>query len=232
MFANRAFNIALLISILWHLICISAVNIVSLPGKFRFGELTSISFLGPILEKTALDIMMANRPVAVRTNYEGGAAIRPEIRTERNDTLLTRERMKQDIAKRSEKNMGKAVGVYFQETKEVPALARSLNRPKRPAAIKEGEISWPAASREVFYKPDKPNVPESVSSNMPFNMEFNFLVSAQGDVKEVVPVISSGNAEVDLLGIRYLKSWKFGSLRSEAVQKEEWGRAKIVLSKE
>ena len=63
-------------------------------------------------------------------------------------------------------------------------------------------------------------------------MEFKFLVSAQGDIKEIVPLVSSGNAEVDLLGIRYLKSWKFTPLGSADDRSEEWAKARIVLSKE
>ena len=229
-FINRAFGAALAISLLWHIIAISAVNIVALPGEYRMRELTAVSFLGPILEKTALDIMMANKPVRVRTDYEGDAKMAPEIRTWIKEPAF-QDRASAETAKKSEEKMGDLIGASFRMTKDVPAFTKRLKRPGRTAAQKEGGISGAAASREVFYKPEKPRVPRSVLGGAPFNVELKFSVSAQGDVREIIPIVSSGNADVDLLGIRYLKSWKFTPLAGGA-QDEQWGVARIVLSKE
>jgi hypothetical protein len=101
----------------------------------------------------------------------------------------------------------------------------------KPGTASDSEIMGPASEREIFYKPPKPRFPEQVSGSRPFHMELKFFVSAQGDIEEVIPVVSSGNAEVDLLGIRYLKGWKFTPLAGQA-SKREWGSVKIILSKE
>ncbi|MBU4375854.1 MAG: hypothetical protein KKD29_00055 [Candidatus Omnitrophica bacterium] len=229
-FVNRAFGIALAISVLWHIVAISAVNIVALPGGYKMRELTAISFLGPILEKTALDIMMANKPVAVRTDYEVNNKIAPEIRTWMKEVPV-QDKAAMDMAKKSEEKIGESLGISFRETKEVPAFTRHPKKSKRAARQKEGEISGDVASREVFYKPEKPRVPEPISGAAPFNMELKFSVSPQGDVQEIIPLVSSGNADADLLGIRYLKNWKFTPLGT-STQNEQWGVARIVLSRE
>ena len=79
MFTNRAFNTAFIISLACHLICMFTVNIVILPGRYKIRELTSVSFLGPILEKTALEIILANKPIAVTTSYQRDLKYRHSI---------------------------------------------------------------------------------------------------------------------------------------------------------
>lgn len=222
--------IALAISFLWHIIAISAVNIVVLPCGYKMRELTAVSFLGPILEKTALDIMMANKPVAVRTEYEDNVEILPDRRAWLKEAPAPGA-TRMNIAKKSEERMGGLLRASFREAKEVPPFTRPLKELKRAVTQKEGEISGAAASREVFYRPETPRVPRSISDAAPFNMELKFSVSAQGDIREVIPVVSSGNADVDLIGIRYLKSWKFTPLGSGA-RNEQWGMARISLLRE
>lgn len=232
MFSNKAFNIALLVSFLWHMTCIAAVNIVVLPGNFRVRELASVSFLGPILEKTALDIMMANKPVAVVTNYESDLKGGRQIRGVKGERLEPADIVKNDINKRTEDKMNRAFGLPFREVKDIPNITKNLKKaPVTQGAVRDNDISGPIADRDVFYKPPKPPLPEWINGSMPFNLELKFFVTAQGDVKEVIPVVSSGNAEIDLLGIRYLKGWKFTPAALGA-NEEEWGRIKIVLTKE
>lgn len=235
MFSSRAFNIALLISFLWHMTCIAAVNIVVLPGKFKVRELTAVSFLGPILEKTALDIMMANKPIAVMTSYESELKGGREVRDVKAETLQPADTVKKEINKQAEDKMNRALGLSFREVKDVPNIIKdSKKAPAGPSAAGDSGISGPIAGRKVFYKPPKPTVPEWIASGTLFNLELKFFVSAQGEVKEVIPVVSSGNAEIDLLGIRYLKGWKFTPTAGadSGSAKDAWGRIKIVLGKE
>ncbi len=231
MFSSRAFNITLIASFILHATLVTAVNIVVLPAKFKVREFTSISFLGPILERRALDIRAASKPCSAATNYESDLKGGREIRDVRSEAFQASDIVSKNISARMEKRMNTALSMPFREVKDLPAAARNVKKVSRgERGTKDIGISGPLAAREVFYRPAKPAVPGWISSDIPFNLELKFFVTAQGDVKEVIPVVSSGNAEIDLLGIRYLKEWKFTSLTGQG--RDEWGRAKIVFSKE
>lgn len=240
MFGGRAFNIAFIVSFVWHIAVIASVNIVVLPSKFTVREFVPIAFLGPILEKRALDIMIAGKPSASATNYKSDLKDVSEVRDVKNEAFRISDAVRDDISKRAEKKMNAALSMPFREAKDLPrpAAARSAKKmPPEPAGsgAKGMGISGPLADREVFYKPAKPTVPEWVSSSASYSMELKFFVTAQGDVKEVIPVVSSGNAEIDLLGIRYLKEWRFTPIaegNSSSGGEDEWGRIKMVFSKE
>jgi hypothetical protein len=221
---NRVFYIALLISFIWHFICIAAVNIVTLPGKFRPRTAASISFLGPIL---AFDVKNGSRHLP-EVSVHG-----KELRLNLGETVKEAPPLF-DIAKGKieEIRAGRILNTPFPEAKSVPdsgrkAVAKSGNS-------RDDDIFGALAGREIFYKPPKPAAPEWAAGRAPFNLEFKFLVSAQGEVREVVPVVSSGIAEIDLLGIRYLKGWKFTPLVAVAgslAPPGEWGNVKIILAK-
>jgi len=74
MFKDRSFNLALAISLAGHLFLILAVTIVILPVEMDSAVYSPVSFLGPILEKTAFDILFEERSKISRTRYgdDGG----------------------------------------------------------------------------------------------------------------------------------------------------------------
>ncbi|MDP3789627.1 MAG: hypothetical protein Q8R48_04415 [Candidatus Omnitrophota bacterium] len=231
MFSSRALNIALIASFMLHATLIAAVNIIVLPANFKIREFTAISFLGPILEKRALDIRVAGKPGPAATNYESDLRGGSAIHDVKNEAFQASDIVRKDISRQAEKKMNAALSMPFREVKGLPSAVRNVKKVSRDESrIKDTGISGPLAAREVFYRPAKPVVPGWISSNAPFNLELKFFVTAQGDVKEVIPLVSSGNAEVDLLGIRYLKEWKFTPTVTGGG--EDWGRVKIIFSKE
>lgn len=230
MFANRAFNIALMISFTWHVLCMSLVNIVVLPGKYKMRDLTSVSFLGPILEETALNIMLANKPEAVITTYQYSLRDVPNY-VDKEDAALRdkiREEAERYVADNAEDRLGSALNPHFKEKKEMPNFVKRTARPNRQPKPSSA-IDGTAAGREIIYKPKIPKLPSRIDAGTPFTMELEFWISAQGEVKKIVPVVSSGNPEVDLLGIRYMKAWKFAPT-TEALQEEQNGKIKLVFS--
>ena len=225
MFNNRSLNIALAISFTWHVFCMSAFNIVVLPGKYAARDLTSVSFLGPILGNTALDIILANKPVAVTTIYRRERRYRHVV--EMREERFLGDKAKKHISDYAEKSISKALNTLFRKDKEVPSIAKADVQKK--IYPKTGDrIEGAVAEREVIYKPKRPEVPWWITTNEPFNLELEFFVSGQGEVKEVIPVISSGNADVDLLGIRYLKGWRFAPL-AKGQDAAEKGRISFSL---
>lgn len=207
----------------------SAVDVVVLPGRYKARDLSSVSFLGPILEETALQIMLVNKPVAVTTRYQHGLKYTHHI-AEKEELPLrdeTTDQAKRYVSANAEDSIGGSLGVSFRKRKEIPNIVKGMSKhathPGSPSMI-SGDI----AKREVIYKPKKPKLPSWITASVPFVVELDFCVLPQGEVKEVVPAVSSGNPEVDLLGIRYLKSWKFAPLAQNR-DEEQGGRVKFIF---
>lgn len=109
-----------------------------------------------------------------------------------------------------------------------PSLAagsdlRVLKVPGSPFLSLEGEIR----ERIVL---SQPNIVEYFKNNenMPdsFNMSFQLTVSKDGVVQQVAPILSSGKMELDLLGMSYVRRWRFAPQETK-----QSGLLKIHLSK-
>jgi len=206
MFSDRAFNIALAVSFTWHIICVLTVNVVVLPGRYNTRDLTSVSFLGPILEKTALEIMLTGKPSAVTTTYQRGPGYTHSIELKKD--IPSGNTVKRHINDDAEENMERALGRVFSRDKEAPEVTGKSGA-RRPYFGDAGEIGGDLSRRAVIYRPEKPKIPVWAAADAPFKLELEFIVSPQGEVAQVSPAVSSGSPEVDLLAIRYLKRWKF-----------------------
>ena len=204
----------------------SAVNIVVLPGKFKIQKLASVSFLGPLLETTALNIILASKPTAVTMKYHSDLKYRYSF--DRNGQAHVRDPAKKHIRIHTENDMQKVLRVPFQENKAVPDIVTADIKRQKDYKLGSSDISGSAGKRSVFYKPEQPKLPTWISASVSFKLELEFSVSPQGEVGRIIPVVSSGNPEVDLLGIRYLKSWKFLPL-AEGSDEEQWGRITFIF---
>lgn len=227
MFNNRGFNAAFVLSLAWHLLCMGAVNIVILPGNYQARDMTSVSFLGPILEKTALEIILANKPVAVTTSYRRG--LRYNHALSEKATLPMGNKREMPISTDAD-NIDRALNRLPRKDKEIPNFAKKTVATSGYSGGL-GEISGNISDRELIYRPEKPELPAWVSGDLSFSMELEFIVSAQGEVEEVIPVAASGSPEVDLLGIRYLKSWRFAPL-AKGAEGQRRNRIKFIFGKE
>ena len=69
MFRDRIFRISFLFSSAWHLFWILAVSIVIAPNVQPGDIYQEVDFLGPILEKTAFDIMTEKVTPHAETHY-------------------------------------------------------------------------------------------------------------------------------------------------------------------
>lgn len=54
--------LAILISLIWHLFWLSAVRVVTKPSKREQVKFSKVSFLGPILQRGAIDLRVRPRP--------------------------------------------------------------------------------------------------------------------------------------------------------------------------
>lgn len=100
---------------------------------------------------------------------------------------------------------------------------RVLKVPGPPFVALEGEIR----ERIVL---SQPNIIEYFrnNENMPdsLNMSFQLTVSKDGIVQQSVPILSSGKIELDLLGMSYIRQWRFAPQETK-----QSGLLKIHLSK-
>lgn len=95
----------------------------------------------------------------------------------------------------------------------------------------EGDVK----KRAVLWRPRLLEYLESNGRLLPyFNMSFRFHVSIEGIVDYAEPILSSGEPELDVLGMSYLRQWRFISGHSRVTKLEnssQWGVLKIHFSK-
>ncbi|MCX5693198.1 MAG: energy transducer TonB [Candidatus Omnitrophica bacterium] len=188
---DRNLNIAILISVLWHFLCIFSFNPVLLTGNIREHK-TSISFLGDILESvipgnekpfTLASVSMEHRIDKLEPVKAGFINTRPE---------------KKDFSYSLADNRGSLkLGVY---------------RKKETARVNFSDffIKGDAKDRIVMYKPDLDKVTALPSDfNSDFNASIEFRISKDGFVKYAECVASSGFPEIDQAAIRYVRKWQF-----------------------
>lgn len=221
---NRYFTIALAISAFCHLACMSFVTIVILPERAAAHEYTSVSFLGPILEKTALEIVMANKPAGIETRY----------------SRLLLYRGDADIGSGAAISIGAggilpslgdaAIGSFYTASlsgkKALPPPGGSKAGSSKPD---KGIPAGDEFGRRLIYRPAFPELPPWVDGRLSYTVELRFKISGSGDVEAVEPFVSSGLPDVDMIGIRYVKSWRFEHLADGAAADDGWKVVRLTL---
>jgi hypothetical protein len=225
MFRDKAFNISFVISLFWHLVWMSIVTIIVMPAGFKAADYSNIYFLGPVFEETAYDLMIEASPV-------------------RFETMYTRPFMPQYVL---EVDIDESIGRYPQPGLDI--TASSLYEFSLRDIIREDKITVPylfrktsvvsgdleaksvLGQRALIFKPEEiPKVPIWVTQEKEsFKIELEFIVSPEGVVGEITPVVSSGYPNVDIIGMDYLKKWRFAPLTEAEEQKEETGRIELEL---
>lgn len=215
MFRDRIFSISFLISLFGHLFWMTVITVITVPTGLSLGKYTKVSFLGPILEKTAFELMLDESNARFETLYR--RPIMPkytfevEIDSPTKDTIgLFAERRRPfdfTFSPRSIFRESKATMPYFfkegaSSFQEVPESESSVRR------------------RAVVFKPDEiPRVPARIAKDRKrFRVQFKFIVSPDGSVENVRPVVSSGYPQVDMIGMDYLRKWRFTPLRASDKQ--------------
>lgn len=222
MFRNRYFNVSFLFSVAWHLFWLSAIYIVITPTVKLQDDYADINFLGPILEKTAFEIMVDDSTPRTEILYPTSAMIDSE-------TYL-------DI-KGPKRLLKKDIFLGDGETKTTFREKSYLTEKVKPGYFMDGRsifyhveekilnrlIEGPARSRAVLFKPQFPLVYKlSYGDEENLMTRLKFTLSREGNVELVEPVVSSGYPRIDSECIKYIKQWKF-SPKAGALHEKEWG---------
>ncbi len=224
---GRNLTIALVVSLGVHLFGMSAVTIITPDDMRRKGTYTSVVFLGPILKKTAFDIMLENIDSTMSTTYRhvGFSPKDGYLKV----VVAKRESLVPAFPKYQESKMDTLVLDFLTETKIVPGLNLGLssNRYMLPG-WGAGESSR-VSSRKVIYKGDPPVMMSGFyGEKAEYNIRVDVLVRPDGKVKRSEPLTTTGYPQLDIMASEFAKSWIFEP-HQEAADKDEWHVVDVIL---
>ncbi len=218
---HRDLRIALMISVGLHVFFMSAVVIINPASGTKIKPYTRVDFLGPLLKKTAFDIMLETANPVVRTSYsrlllspapERLKAAPPEIRVPVED----RSRYYLDGWLQA------SVRDLLTEPKSVPGFLLRTDSYL--------DIPWDRhGGRRLIYKPDPPVLTRGLYGDAEqFRIKLRVLVSAEGTVVSSEPVVMSSHPQLDIIASRFVRTWIFEP-RAAAGNEDEWEEAEVIL---
>ena len=232
MFKNKVFGISFLISLFCHIILMSGISIAPVYGRISSSNYSSVYFLGPILEKNTFNFMREVLPKQDGT--ERMQVIVPQyvfdVKAKYPDEVHS--------IKRSEQNIPDIDNAHLRDTAAGNKIvAPDFSKENIPVILKDAKTETTHGEREIISKPSAaPTVPAGASGvagltqdRKNFNIELEFTISPDGTVEKVKPVVSSGYPEIDMIGMDYLKKWRFVPMEKPGGQKPETRRIKLEL---
>ena len=236
MFRDKTFNIAFLISLSWHVFCMFCFTIVVLPASFPINKISNISFLGPILEKTAFEMMLEKKIQFKRTSYKDIMNLN-NVFLSRNERMPDSPKFDNSFLETKEEKVKVSANDLFGDFKVIPpflqnGLAAVQERVPQALSISPygGDflLEGPLSKREILFKPEVPVIAKRIEVGQEsFAVELKFKASASGKIEEVALLASSGYPDVDMAAINYIKGFQFSPVSSP--EKYEWNKVKLNL---
>lgn len=228
MLISRTLRTALLVSVGVHLAGMSAVTIIAPEGFGRMQPFTQVDFLGPILEKTAFDIMIEGADPVFSARYgddvdEDMTSVYLKVETPKRDFPGPRFPGYFDIVP------GRGILDFLSGTKTMPdiLLSSHVSGPGSPGQVVSRRKA--AFSRKVVHRPAQPLVMRGLYGNETgYFIKVRALADRQGKVKLVEPLTTTGYPGLDLEAAEYVKTWLFEPA-GEGVQGEEWVEVELFL---
>jgi len=181
------------------------------PGKLCRKHFASVNFWGSILES-----------VDYGSVYSGLNKPQENSQQENQPVIKTRRSDKEDDYSRLKKESIPLAKLSAEETAKVKRGIPALERFSISEEV-NGELK-----RSVLVKPKLPEYPEWAKKlGSDFEVELKFLILSDGTVGTVDKITSSGYPELDEIGIRYIRKWKFMALPDGAAQDKQWATIKL-----
>jgi len=193
-----------------HIFWLSSVGISTSARAETPKNYTKVSFLGPILEKTAFEMMMEGALPQAETLYASSII---EMDTQdvavEGPSKISAEEVFQKIDRRN-----KALFAKRYTVRESRAPRFSMGKKGLFYHIGEKGLSklidGPAKTRAILYKPPMPAFSNKrLFEEEVFVTKYKFVLSKDGNVRSVEPLVSTGYPDIDMKCIKYLKQWKF-----------------------
>jgi TonB family protein len=209
-------------------------TVVVLPISLPMSTISNVSFLGPLLEKTAFELMLDRGSQPKRTSYREPMFF--------NNAFLSHEDIRTAKFKFSDLPLGGRLDAaqvsaqdLFGNFKVTPKFSmRNLTEEpgkSSPAAPKGSEaflIDGPLARREITFRPQAPVAARRISGEQTnFPVELKIKVSKGGQVVEVGLLVSSGYPDVDMAAINYVKAFRFSSAGADGGA--VWDKVKLNI---
>lgn len=219
-------------SLCWHVGLLCAVGIVVMPKPAFQSTYTRVSFLGPILEKTAFEMMVEESRPKAETLYRTPFIIENEKRLDAEGPSRLGER---DLFPNGPGlNQTVQTGGPVKPRKDItnPFIDKERLFRHIEERVLNRFIEGPAKERAVLYRPPEPRfVKRSFMHEDNFVTKLRFVLAGDGSVEFVEPVVSSGYPGIDIQCIRYLRQWKFMP-SYEAGGGGDWGIIRIDVKVE
>lgn len=237
LFRNKPFNIALLISLSWHLLCMLCITIVVLPANFQMSKTSTVSFLGPILEKTAFEMMLPKKSPSRHPLYRKHMHVDDSLLASTR-TGVEKVRFESFFTQDKRKGLRVSAKDLFGQFKFIPPFRRTGvdvqqrgTRTRQDAWQKDIFIEGPLADQEILFKPELPAIAQQLDRGQDsFSVELRFKVIPDGTVDDVSLLASSGYPDIDLVAISYIKGFRFSPLASGRKPKRPvWSNVKLNL---
>jgi hypothetical protein len=216
---DRNLRIAIGISLGVHIFAMSAVVIVTPGNMDRKKGYTRVDFLGPILEKTAFDIMLESANPTVETSYSLGNL--PFGFRDLKVPSPGRMSFEQEFPRHLEDSRDNAILDALIGYKTVPDFYLDVKDTMPDSQ------SWSPDRRKVVYMPDTPFIMKSLYGGKDFiDIRVRALVDPDGNVKKTEPVTTTGYPKLDITAAEFVKSWIFEKKKAGG---EEWITIEVML---
>jgi len=215
---NRNFRIALLLSLGLHIFMMSAVVIINPAANRKIRNYTKVDFLGPLLKKTAFDIMLESSAPGFETRYSFGMADQQQgyLKVRRSKRRFSTEKF-------PEYGVAVADGTRYDE------LALADKSTPEYMLIKSAKPVYgdtQGAKRKVLYKPEFPGaLAKKDGSEGAASIRAKVLVSGNGTVKDVVLLTTSGYPVQDIQALKYIRGWIFEPVVGA---EDEWEEVEVA----
>ena len=195
-----------------------------MPAKAR----TRIVSLGPVLDDKMFRALIETKPEYSQTFYRRLSDFSSPVEIQ----AKTVERYSRGsvVSMPFGKKTWNAIRGLIGGTKASPEH-EFISRIKIGYAAESAGIEGELKDRPLLSRPEEP-MPPAGSGPSTKNAEatIEFTVDPSGLVNQAQVVVSSGNPELDLLWVRYLKGWQFAPLSLENRAGDQKGKIKFHLS--
>ncbi len=206
-----------------HIFCMSVVAITSPPAREKMRSYSRVAFLGPLLRKTAFDIMLENANPVVRTTYRhmmsdswsgylrAAAPERHMSLTDKFSNYFTNN------------GLDSVVIGFLYDDKSTPDFLLTVER-----KISLRRHGLDERQRGTVYKPEAPVLaPGLYGEDDVFHIRVRAMVSGEGIVKRVEPITTTGYPGLDFMASKFVSGWIFEE--REGAEKDEWEEIEVVL---
>ncbi|MFH1846156.1 MAG: hypothetical protein ABH869_01215 [Candidatus Omnitrophota bacterium] len=227
---NRNLRIALFVSLGMHIMVMSLVGIVVPEDVGRLRPYTKVNFLGPVLGKTAFDIMLENATPSIFSFSRNAAFLPQEISLK----IMEKKRRKilAAIPETFAAENSDDIAGYLKSKKVVPK-SEIFNRSEGSSDVTKTVSQVTAEEkRKILYKPEPPVLFRGLyGDKSSFKINFRVLVDADGKVLKAEPLMTTGYPQLDIMACKFIRGWIFSPKDTGAeICDEEWHEIDILLN--